>query len=189
MKYKVSLLFFLLFLLCSPVYAQSVLGDMPYGIIIGKTKSDIIESKGVCTKQIKVRDNYFRCSMYNVSNKFTVFLSQDETVSKISFEVSEGNKLPKSWRSLGLTLGIKGSSAGTSLDQFKAILTKENIKYDVQEHDLWGEQVSFEYGDLEYVAVFADKDEEVTITKPGESSGDTFIVYKGIYRISITESY
>ena len=120
-----KILVFLAILALSPmsIFAQ-VLTELPFGIVIGETKNSEIENRGVCIKQIQVRENHFRCLIYNIAGKFRVYSSQNEIVSKIEFDARYNHQLPSKWKSLGLSLQVLnaiegGEEEGTSLDQLK----------------------------------------------------------------------
>jgi hypothetical protein len=114
------------------IFAQ-VLTELPFGIVIGETKNSEIENRGVCIKQIQVRENHFRCERYSMAGgRFKVESSQDEMVSKVYF-VGLGS-LPKNWRDLGLNIDYYPwadvyieNPKNTLLDDFRDIIRSQGV--------------------------------------------------------------
>ena len=146
-----------------PSMASSQLTNLPFGIVIGQTTNNEIEKIGVCKKQIKIKENYFRCEKFNMSNRFVVYSSQNETVSKIVFFEYEEfqNSLPRQWRKLGMKFrSEKTKENGTTVDDFKRIIKNQGAD-DVEhvnskEYDFI-EIVSFYIEDYFYEARFYKK--------------------------------
>lgn len=152
MKHYVLTLLLVLF--CNNAFAEntkSLLDTLPFGIEIGKTKASEIESKGVCKSKIKIKDNYFRCETYDISGKFIVHMSQNETVNELRWgSDSYGNhhKLPRLWNRAGLKMKMPK-------EDFIKTIKKLGAKYVKEKDEGLGDfKITFETNKYSYEADF-----------------------------------
>jgi hypothetical protein len=143
------------------VSAESVLEELPFGIVIGVTTNEEIENRGVCRKEIKVSESSFRCETYSMQ-EFEVTSSQNEIVSAIIFREGSGHRLPGKWRQLGLSIAntVAESNSSPSHQTVVDIFQQEGaVKLSFQENTpvslarCWT-TITFELGSFLYAAEF-----------------------------------
>lgn len=176
--FRVIVVFCSLFIFTTAAHAQnkSVLGQMPFGMVIGKTTNGEIETRGMCLAK-----SGSKCKRFDVAGNFWVSSSESEVVNKIIFSKSNGNTLPKKWRALGIWLQKSNKryiiKEGTLHNEFIKIIKKEGVlNIETTESDLFF-VTNFEIGNLFYKTVFYKK----------ESADDGHA--KGLSNVTITESY
>jgi len=103
LKMNAFLLIFLGLWCTSASAQQSELLKLPFGMELGKTTAEEIENYGVCQEKIKIREDYFRCKRYLVNERFTVYMSQNERVNRIWFNL---RYIPRNWKRLGFVKGV-----------------------------------------------------------------------------------
>lgn len=149
--------FILLLGLEFPVHAQTAFLPLPFDIEIGVTSNEVIENRGTCLERIQVSEYYFRCAKYSIQDRFSVYSSQNEFVTKLEFLSTAGHSLPRDWTAAGLKMGpfqregydglgfysyfTKNCEAGTSAAELIRMLEANNIAYEVTENkaetNLW----------------------------------------------------
>lgn len=177
----------------------SDLSNLPFNIKIGVTRFDDLKNRGVCLSRIEVTGGIFRCSLLDMAGgSFRVTLTQDEVVNMLVFQAS--GKLPSKWKALGLKFSSRlmqsplefnrnDISSGTSLEEMKAIIKKENateinVVTTFKNSLVLRQNLNFVLDGLSYSAKF----EEVF-----ETTDDLNNVLKhndfGLTRIDVSESF
>jgi len=148
---------------------------LPYNIVIGVTSNEEIESRGICQKQIEIKENYFRCEEYDMNGNFRVYSSQNEKVRQILIQRRytdypdevDLHRVPRAWREAGFSWQISADDFMTWAKQFDDIKYLELIpvfkKLSNGETYLQKKRVTFEvdnhFFDL-YFRLEEDKDDE-----------------------------
>ncbi|MEQ8523094.1 hypothetical protein [Gracilimonas sp.] len=158
----ISLLRFFFLVPCwgIPVQAQTTFLPLPFDIEIGVTTNEEIENRGTCLERIQVSEYYFRCAKYSIQDRFNVYSSQNEIVTKLEFLSTASHGFPRDWASAGFRMGpfqregydglgfysyfTKNCEAGTSASELISILKSNNITYEIEENkaetNLWIEK-------------------------------------------------
>ena len=81
------------------VMAKSILEELPFGIVIGKTTLQEIEDRGVCRQK-----SNNQCRVFEMKG-FWVNLSDTNIVTAVGFyDIGVSHRLPRKWRELGLSI-------------------------------------------------------------------------------------
>ena len=145
---------------------NSLLSDLPYRIIPGKTKLAQISAHGVCKKKGVVFGYYITCTNFVLNDGSKVFLNDEETVSRLHLI-----KIPKAWKKVGfsnkMTFGV-----------FKKLLYQHKVKkFTVVTNDTFY-VVKFSLNDLKY---------EIVFNKQSYYSTGNIMFFEGLHEIYIDE--
>ncbi|MBE0370161.1 hypothetical protein [Pseudoalteromonas aurantia] len=178
-------LFFTLLNISTFVQAKNDLTTLPFGIVIGKTTNEEIENRGTCIREIKLKDNHFRCEKYSMSNRFYVYSSQNEIVSKLYFfngssSLELSNSMPRKWKKLGLKFRDDEDNKHGTLKKDLVRIVKQQGAADVQVS-----RKDTEYDFREYVTWYiGDYFYEATLYRETENEDAP-----GLFKLTIVEAY
>lgn len=104
--------------------ASSPLARLPFDIVIGETTNQELANRGICKKQIKIKNTHsFRCEIYEIQNGAVEVKSSQNQIAKEMWI----NRLPRSWTKLGLKEYKAHDTIFTS-DELMTILKEQGVE-------------------------------------------------------------